>query len=84
MANKYRIYDLNNNVILDNTTMPINIPLEAGKTYPAGAFKWALLDVVGNELQKGTIGEFTASSLGDMQEQLIVATGTSSATITIP
>lgn len=61
MANKFRIYDANNNVILDNAASPINIPIEAGKAYVEGDFKWALLDAVGNEVQKGSVEAFTAS-----------------------
>lgn len=84
MASKFRIYDGDNNVILDNVTSPINLPIEPGKDYPAGSFKWATLDSVGNELQKGYIGAFTASTLGNLQEQVVVDPGTVDATIIIP
>lgn len=61
MANKFRIYDEKKNVILDNVTTPINIPVVAGKSYDKGAFTWALINEVGDEIQKGEVEAFVAS-----------------------
>ena len=61
MANKFRIYDKAGNVILDNASSPINIPIVPGTAYATGDFKWALLDTVGNETQTGNVAAFTAT-----------------------
>lgn len=61
MANKFRIYDEKKNVILDNVTTPINIPVEAGKSYDKGAFTWALINEVGDEIQTGEVEAFVAN-----------------------
>lgn len=61
MANKFRIYDEKKNVILDNVATPINIPVEAGKSYAKGAFTWALINEIGEELQKGDVEAFVAT-----------------------
>ena len=60
MANKFRIYDEKKNVILDNVTTPINIPVEAGKSYDKGAFTWALINEIGEEIQTGEVDAFVA------------------------
>lgn len=60
MANKYRIYDAKNNVILDNVSAPIEIEVEPGKSYAEGDFKWAMIDSVGNEVKKGNVAAFVA------------------------
>lgn len=61
MANKFRIYDEKKNVILDNVATPINIPVEAGKSYAKGAFTWALINEIGEELQTGEVDAFVAA-----------------------
>lgn len=61
MANKFRIYDEKKNVILDNVATPINIPVEAGKSYAKGAFTWALINEIGEELQTGDVEAFVAT-----------------------
>ena len=61
MANKFRIYDEKKNVILDNVTTPINIPVEEGKSYAKGAFTWALINEIGEELQTGEVEAFVAN-----------------------
>ena len=60
MANKFRVYDEKKNVILDNVTTPINIPVEAGKSYAKGAFTWALINEIGEEIQTGEVDAFVA------------------------
>lgn len=61
MANKFRIYDEKKNVILDNVAAPINIPVEKGKSYAKGAFTWAWINELGEELQTGEVDAFVAS-----------------------
>lgn len=60
MANKFRIYDEKKNVILDNVAAPINIPVEKGKSYAKGAFTWALINEIGEEIQTGEVDAFVA------------------------
>lgn len=60
MANKFRVYDEKKNVILDNVATPINIPVEAGKSYAKGAFTWALINEIGEEIQTGEVDAFVA------------------------
>ena len=81
MANKFRIYDEKKNVILDNVTTPINIPVEAGKSYAKGAFTWALINEVGDEIQTGQVDAFVASDAANTSTPASAAPqGTSAAT----
>lgn len=80
MANKFRIYDEKKNVILDNVTTPINIPVEAGKSYAKGAFTWALINEVGDEIQTGEVEAFVASDATNTSAQASAAPQGTSAT----
>ena len=80
MANKFRIYDEKKNVILDNVTTPINIPVEAGKSYAKGAFTWALINEVGDEIQTGEVEAFVASDAANTSAQASAAPQGTSAT----
>lgn len=79
MANKFRIYDEKKNVILDNVATPINIPVEAGKSYAKGAFTWALINEIGEELQTGEVEAFVANDSVDSTAPSSVAPASSSA-----
>lgn len=59
MANKYRVY-FKGNVVKDNVSEPITLPVEKGVSYNAGDFTYALLDGIGQELQKFSVPAFVA------------------------
>ena len=81
MANKFRIYDEKKNVILDNVTTPINIPVEAGKSYDKGAFTWALINEIGEEIQTGEVEAFVAKDDVNTPTQVSVEPQGTSATV---
>lgn len=81
MANKFRIYDEKKNVILDNVTTPINIPVVAGKSYDKGAFTWALINEIGEEIQTGAVDAFVAKDGATAPAQVSVSPQGTSATV---